>query len=485
MTDIKYTSTRDKSVCVDGATAILDGISADGGLFVPVSLPKLEVKDFCGLDFVKRCDKLLSAFFEFDTSGVSAAAYKDFEDDPAPVVKLDDNMFMLELWHGKSHASKDISLCALPLLIARAKKAKGEDSKTLALVAADGDTCKAALESFKDTDGAQACAFYSADGVSEMQRFELQTQSGDNVCAVGVNADLDKMKAAVRAAISDESLRTKLAADNIKVTPVDSINFGSVVPQIAYYFSAYADLVDSGEINVGDEIDFVVPTGNFGNALAGYYAKKMGVPINRLVCATNENKVLCEFMDTGEYDINRQLFKTDSPALDVLIASDIERLLFDLCGDDGLIKERMASLEASGRYSITQDEIDKIHAIFACDFADDDETDDAIFDTFDEYGYVVDTYTAIGCVVATKREYVRPTVIAATVNPYKTAPAVLRALGERAEEKPTLDTFKQLEELSAMDIPQSLADAFTAPVRFTEVIEPDKIIEYLQLKINN
>lgn len=486
MTDIKYTSTRDTSVDVDSATAVINGISADGGLYVPKTFPKLNVSDFFGLDYVKRADKVLSEFFGFDTSGIANAAYSTFDGEPAPVVKLDDNLFVLELWHGRTHAFKDMALSVLPHLLVRAKADKGESAETLVLVATSGDTGKAALEGFKDVDGTQVCVFYPTDGVSKVQKLAMQTQGGDNVCSVGITGNFDDAQTAVKVAFSDESLKTALKANNISMSSANSINIGRLVPQIAYYFSAYADLVDSGEIKNGEEIDFVVPTGNFGNILAGYYAKKMGLPVNKLVCASNKNNILFDFITTGAYDTNREFFKTESPSMDILVSSNLERLLFEMSGGDArLTAQRMAELKSTGRYNVSAEEIERIRDIFACDYADDEVAEDAIADMFDEYGYLIDTHTATAYAAARRREFLRPTVVVSTANPYKFAPAVMSALGENVSGEATEKMLCDMEELTAMDAPDSLKEVFDAEVRFNDVISPSGIIGYVKEKYGN
>ncbi len=478
---MKYTSTRDGSVETDGASAVIDGISADGGLYVPVALPKLDYTEFLGLDYIKRADKVLRAFFDFDVSGVAQDAYGTFDtDEPAPVVKLDDRLFVLELWHGKTHAFKDMALSVLPRLLVRAKAEKSVASKTLVLVATSGDTGKAALEGFKDVDGTEVCVFYPTDGVSRVQKLAMQTQAGDNVRAVGITGNFDDAQTAVKTAFRDDRLKTALGENNITMSSANSINIGRLVPQIAYYYSTYCDLVDAGEIKAGDKIDFIVPTGNFGNILAGWYALKMGLPINKLVCASNRNNVLTDFIKTGEYDVNREFYKTESPSMDILISSNLERLIYETSGRDATkTAERYAELKATGRFSVSEDEIDAIRETFACDYADDDDTEQAIADMFDEYGYLIDTHTAAAYAVAMRRELVRPTVVVSTANPYKFAPAVLRALGEPAQGEATADTLRELEDVTAMDVPQSLADVFDLPVRFDDVVAPDRISDYI------
>lgn len=384
---MRYTSTRNAAVSVDSATAVIDGISADGGLFVPETLPKLDWHSLLKLDYVKRVEAVLGEFFDFDISGIAKDAYAAFDGDPAPVVKLDDDLFVLELWHGATHAFKDMALSVLPRLIPWAKAALGRTESTLVLVATSGDTGKAALEGFKDVDGTSVCVFYPTDGVSAVQKLAMQTQAGDNVLAVGITGNFDDAQTAVKRAFADPALCAKLKEKGIALSSANSINIGRLVPQIAYYFSAYCDLVNDGEIEAGDRIDFVVPTGNFGNILAGRYAMRMGLPVNKLVCASNRNNVLTDFIETGSYDVNREFFKTESPSMDILISSNLERLLYEISdGDSDSVKLRMAELAASGRYSVTAAEMGKIQDAFACGYADSEDTADAITAFFDEYG---------------------------------------------------------------------------------------------------
>lgn len=478
---MKYTSTRNSEAEVSAARAVIDGISDDGGLYVPVEIPKLDYRSLADLDYVGRADAVLRAFFDFDVSGVAAEAYGTFDtDDPAPIVKTDDNLFFLELWHGRTHAFKDMALSVLPHLLTRAKKAVGESSETLILVATSGDTGKAALEGFKDVNGTRVCVFYPTDGVSRVQKLAMQTQLGSNVCSVGITGNFDDAQTAVKNAFRDDGLKQKLKAKNIVMSSANSINIGRLVPQIAYYFSAYCDLLNAGEIEDGDRIDFVVPTGNFGNILAGWYAAQMGLPINKLVCASNRNNVLTDFINTGAYDVNREFFKTESPSMDILVSSNLERLLYEMSGRDAdTIKSRMDALKKNGRYEIPRAESEKIGEMFDCGYANSDDTADAIADVFDEYGYLADTHTAVAYHVAAERGFSRPTVVVSTANPYKFAPAVLRSLGEKSDDVATERTLEKLEEITAMEIPQSLLDVFSMPVRFDETVNPSDIADFI------
>ena len=478
---MKYTSTRDASVAVSAAQAVVDGISADGGLYVPESIPKLDWRSLTDMAYAERADAVLRAYFDFDVTGVAQAAYATFEtDDPAPTVKLDDNLFVLELFHGRTHAFKDMALSVLPRLVVAAKKALGVTEKTLILVATSGDTGKAALEGFKDVDGTQVCVFYPTDGVSAVQKLAMQTQDGGNVTVVGIDGNFDDAQAAVKAAFADAELNAALKAKGVALSSANSINIGRLVPQIAYYFSAYCDLVDSGEVKPGAAIDFVVPTGNFGNILAGWYAREMGLPINRLVCATNRNSVLHDFIGTGIYDVNREFYKTTSPSMDILVSSNLERLLFEVSDRNAdAVKGFMQSLKATGRYEVAPKDIERIREVFSSGAADDDDVADAIDRMFDEYGYLIDPHTAAAYHTAELREFVRPTVILSTADPCKFAPAVTEALGGRSGEasKKLLD---ELSELTAVSVPASLYEVFDKPIRFDGTIDKNGVTAFIE-----
>ncbi|MCH5163148.1 MAG: threonine synthase [Clostridiales bacterium] len=479
-TGIKYISTRGGAEA-SASRAVIDGIAPNGGLYVPTEFVKLDYKTLFGLDYAARCDRVLRAFFDFDIEGIADDAYTDFEDgDPAPAVKLDDKLFVLELWHGKTHAFKDMALSVLPRLLCAAKKAEGDGDKTLVLVATSGDTGKAALEGFKDVEGTSVCVFYPTDGVSRVQKLAMQTQAGDNVNAVGVVGNFDDAQSAVKIAFSDGALGEKLKAAGVRLSSANSINIGRLVPQVAYYFSTYCDLVDSGEIKAGEKIDFVVPTGNFGNILAGYYALRMGLPVNKLVCASNKNNVLSDFVTGGIYDANREFFKTSSPSMDILVSSNLERLIFELSGRNAaLTAERMAELKATGRYEITAGEHEKMREVFACGYADEGETETAIADMFDEYGYLIDPHTAVAYSVAKRRGFSRPTVVVSTANPYKFAPAVLKALGEKTAGDANEKMLEKLCDITAMDIPESLIGVFGEKIRFNETVDSKDILGYI------
>lgn len=469
----EYTSTRDASARVDGATAVLNGFSPDGGLYVPVALPVINYEVLCNLDYAARVEKVLCAFFDFDVSGIAEKAYGD-TDDPAPTVKVDDNVFMLELWHGKTCSSKDMALSVLSQLIVRAKAANNITSTTLIPLATAGDMGVAAATAFSELPGTELCIFYPEDRSNGFYRRELLAACGRNISVVGVRAGIDVVQAAVKSAFADKSLNAAIDENNITLSFANSINIGIIVPQIAYFYSAYCDLVNSGEIKAGDKIDFVLPVGNFGGMLAGYYAVKMGLPVNKLVIAGTKFTALTDFIGSGAYDINRVGGTHVAPVL-----GNLERLVFGIGGNDAaLTSSRMRELRENGRFSITESEMNDMRQIFAGDIADSDDAQDALADMFDEYGYLACSRTAAACAVAIRREFIRPTVILSVASPYRTAKDVMTALGEKAGEESEV-LFRRMEEQTAMDVPEQLLKVFSAPQIHNTVIEPQDIVRYL------
>ena len=326
---------------VTGARAIVQGLSAGGGLFVPETFPPVtreELEEMLPMSYPERAAKVLSKYLDdYDGAGLLSAldkAYSKFEGDPAPLVKIDDGIYILELWHGPTCAFKDMALTVLPYLLRKGCDICGIKEQILILVATSGDTGKAALEGFKDAEGIKIMVFYPDDGVSKMQKLQMCTQEGKNVNVVAVKGNFDDCQTAVKEIFANEEYAKILKDKNVILSSANSINFGRLAPQIAYYFSSYLDLVSGGQIEMGQEIDFSVPTGNFGNILAAYYAKRMGLPVRRLHCASNLNNVLTDFFASGKYDTHRNFYKTTSPSMDILISSNLERLLFEICGRD-------------------------------------------------------------------------------------------------------------------------------------------------------
>ena len=375
-----FISTRNARRTVSGIRAVVEGLSEEGGLFVPAFFPSVdgaEMEKMLDMTYPQRAAFIIGKYLpelagELDS--YTDKAYSRFDGDAAPLVKLDDSLFMLELWHGPTHAFKDIALTLLPYLLTGSKKLLGEKERTLILVATSGDTGKAALEGFKDVPGTDVIVFYPGDGVSALQKLQMMTQTGGNVYVAGINGNFDDAQTAVKKIFTDGAVHKELEKNGYKLSSANSINFGRLVPQIAYYFSSYLDMVDGGEIEMGEKINFCVPSGNFGNILAGYYAKRMGLPVGRLICASNKNNVLTDFIRGGAYSADRQFYKTTSPSMDILISSNLERLLFELSGrNDKLTAARMAELKDKGAYSISAEELGLLKSEFWADWSDENE----------------------------------------------------------------------------------------------------------------
>ncbi len=365
---MQYVSTRAKNNVVESAQAIVKGLSEDGGLFVPSEFPAITKEELLAMGDMEYSDraavvlsKYLTDFTLDELKEYTAKAYARFyDDDPCPLVAIDEKTYILELWHGPTCAFKDMALTLLPHLMVASRKKIGETGKTLILVATSGDTGKAALEGFKDVEGCEIIVFYPSEGVSDMQKLQMQTQAGDNVYVCAIKGNFDDAQSAVKVIFNDDNVKAQLLEKGYKLSSANSINWGRLVPQIAYYVSSYVDLLSSGELNYGDKINFCVPSGNFGNILAGYYAMRMGIPIGKLICASNKNKVLTEFFESGKYDINREFYKTMSPSMDILISSNLERLLFEISGrDDKAVSELMNNLKTNGYYTLDFDTFKK------------------------------------------------------------------------------------------------------------------------------
>lgn len=477
---MKYVSTRNASKAFSASEAIVKGISDDGGLFVPSSFPHLDgdlFNSLLAMDYQERVAKILSLYlddFSFEELlDMANSAYSRFDgDDPCPAVKIEDGLYMLELWHGPTCAFKDMALTMLPHLIVGAKKKLGRNDKTLVLVATSGDTGKAALEGFKDVEGTEVVVFYPSKGVSPMQRMQMVTQEGGNVHVAGIKGNFDDAQTAVKKAFNDRDIQKQLDGLGYKMSSANSINWGRLAPQIAYYISAYCDLVNGEEIEAGDKINFVVPTGNFGNVLAGYYAYKMGLPVNKLIIASNANNVLTDFFNTGVYDVNRTFYKTSSPSMDILVSSNLERLIFEVSGrDDKLIRELYASLAENGKFEIDAELVRD--GIFEAGWADEDDVNDAIFNFFDLDDYVMDTHTAVAASVyndySCETDDNSVTVIVSTASPFKFANSVLAALG--THEKNAFKAIQKLQAGTALECPESLATLFDKEEIHSTVID--------------
>ena len=485
---MRFISTRGNE-SVTGAQAIAQGIAKDGGLFVPETFPKVtseELSAMLPMSYAERAATVLYKFLDdYDFEELKSAceqAYSQFEgDDPAPLVKIDSSLYMLELFHGPTCAFKDMALTLLPYLLRKGCDLSGIEEEVLILVATSGDTGKAALEGFKDAKGVKVMVFYPNDGVSKMQKLQMATQEGDNVNVVAVRSNFDDCQSAVKQFFTSDDVKEELKKRNVILSSANSINFGRLAPQIAYYFSAYLDLVSSDQIAMGDEVNFAVPTGNFGNILAAYYAKRMGLPVKKLVCASNKNNILTDFIKTGVYDKRREFYKTMSPSMDILISSNLERLLFELSGREPMrVKLRMDKLKEEGVYEIYEEEREKIQSLFAADFCGEDETVETIYEFFEEYAYPMDTHTACamyaasGYMAESKDE--TPMVVVSTASPYKFPQDVMYALTGN-DIKDSFKAIKHLNLTTAMKVPKSLSKLRDKKVRFTAVADADKLYE--------
>ena len=484
-----YHSTRNSKMRVSAAQAITQGISADGGLFVPEELPKLTQEDLLLLaekSYVERAIFILSKFLT-DFTGeeiryCAEGAYHDrkFESNRiAEMARLADGTYMLELWHGPTCAFKDMALQILPYLLTTSAKKVAKGKEIVILVATSGDTGKAALEGFKDVPGTRILVFYPEDGVSAMQKRQMTTQEGENVAVSAIVGNFDDAQTGVKQIFTDPGVVQKLAEHNMMFSSANSINWGRLLPQIVYYVSAYCELVKDGELEMGEELNVTVPTGNFGNILAAYYAKKMGLPLGKLVCASNANNVLTDFLRTGTYDRMRDFYTTISPSMDILISSNLERLLYDLCGEnDETIRGWFGQLKETGRYTVDEAVRARPSETFAAGCCDDEMTRKTIAEFFDRYSYLCDTHTAVAARVA--EDYRRETgdgrkmLIVSTASPYKFAPSVLGAISNDipADE---YDQLERLQQLSGLPIPAALAGLREKPVRFTGSVEKEQM----------
>lgn len=489
-----YKSTRDSGVKKTSAEAIVQGISADGGLFVPSEIPQITMDEIVKLGDMSYSDRAAYIFAKYLTDFTEAEilyctdnAYNDKKfatENISEISHLFDGTYILELWHGPTCAFKDMALQILPYLLTTSAKKVNIDKKIVILVATSGDTGKAALEGFADVPGTQIMVFYPEDGVSPMQKRQMTTQDGENVAVCGIKGNFDDCQNGVKAIFTDESVKAKLEANKMMFSSANSINWGRLAPQIIYYISAYATLVKDEELKAGDKINIVVPTGNFGNILAAYYAKHMGLPVNKLICASNSNKVLTDFITTGVYDRNREFITTISPSMDILISSNLERLLYLMCGEnDALIREWFGSLAKDGRYEVTDEIKAKLADEFAAGFCDDKATKDTIKKIYDKYSYTLDTHTAVA--VKVYEDYraetvdTTKTVIASTASPYKFSASVLEAIDGNASEISEFEMIDRLAELSGYEIPQSLAALKTKERRFKDVIAREEQQDYV------
>jgi len=490
---MEYVSTRGAAPSIPSKKAILKGIAEDSGLYVPSSFPRLGPDPFAGTgsnSYGRRAQQILKVFLtdyaSRELSSACESAYAANFDSPAtaPIVFLQKDLSVLELWHGPTLAFKDMALQLMPLLLSFALQSEKERYEVVILVATSGDTGKAALEGFADVPGVRILVFYPHEGVSEMQRLQMVTQRGHNVGVCAVEGNFDDAQNGVKRIFADPSVNGRLVQSGFRLSSANSINWGRLAPQIVYYFSGYEEMVAGGKVGRGEPVLICVPTGNFGNILAAYYAQRCGLPVSRLICASNRNKVLTDFIRTGLYDRRRDFYKTESPSMDILISSNLERLLFELAGrDPAMVNGWMERLVTEGRYEIQKEALERLQSLFYGGFADRQETLRAIREVFEEKGYLMDPHSAVGYSVLKK--YRQETgdgtsaLLASTASPFKFNRAVLEALGRNPE---SLDEFSMLDELSnrvGRPVPAKLAEIKSLPEAHRGVCQKEKMADVL------
>ena len=476
---MQFFSTRDHNRVVSASQAIAQGLSDEGGLFVPQSFPQVDVKAICALDYPEMVAAIVGQYLtdysqEFLQEAAKATYGAAFGGKAGYLAPVSDEVYSLELWHGPTCAFKDYALQLMPKLLVEAKKNLDRTEKTLILVATSGDTGKAALDGYHDIPGVEIAVFFPTGGTSEIQRLQMVTQEGENVAVYAVRGNFDDAQTGVKRVFGDASVAEELEKRNICLSSANSINWGRLVPQIVYYFYAYFRLVEQGNVAWGQPVDFCVPTGNFGDILAGYYAKQMGLPVGKLVCASNKNNVLTDFIKTGTYDARRTFYKTTSPSMDILISSNLERLLYHVSGSSAKVAGWMADLAKTGMYTVDAETLARIQASFACGCADDTAGAAEINARFEQDNYLCDTHTAVAFCVAETVRSAAPMVVLSTASPYKFPRDVLAALGETAPES-DFAAMAALNVKTGCPVPASLSVLNTLPVRFNTVIEPAAI----------
>ena len=483
---MKFVSTRGKSnERAESAYAIKCGLAKDGGLFMPEAIPALDTLELSALrskTYEERAAYVIGKFltdytYEELTEDANAAYSKEkFGNFPAPVYKVDEKISALELWHGPTSAFKDMALQIMPRLFVRALRKTGEEREALILVATSGDTGKAALEGYKDVKGTKIQVFYPTDGVSTVQKMQMQTQEGINVSVKAIRGNFDDAQNGVKRIFADKKMAERLNEKNTFLSSANSINWGRLVPQIVYYVSAYLDMVNSGEIDFGDYIDVCVPTGNFGNIFAAYIAKLMGLKIDKLICASNVNNVLTDFLATGTYDKNRKFHSTISPSMDILISSNLERLLYLAAGQEETASY-MEKLKDDGKYTVREDVFKKISDSFIGIFTDEEETKATIKKTYENKNYLIDTHTAVAMAAAEK--YIstykaeRKVLVVSTASPYKFAKDVYTSLKGTENAPSDIAALTELSSLTGTDIPKPLKSVIAKKILHPDIIEKE------------
>ncbi|MDP4120194.1 MAG: threonine synthase [Bacillota bacterium] len=494
-----YNSTVDKKCSVSSAQAIAQGISDDGGLFVPSEIPAYSAADFealKSLNYQGRAKKILGDFLtdfskeEIDECVDLAYTAEKFEiENPTQIASrtfCGDKINILELWHGPTSAFKDMALQILPHLLTKSFKKTYDGKEAVILVATSGDTGKAALEGFKDVPGTKMIVFYPENGVSPMQKHQMNVQLGENLNVCAIKGNFDDAQTCVKNIFTNSEIKAKLEENNMIFSSANSINWGRLLPQIVYYISAYCDLMSKGVVKYPEKINIVVPTGNFGNILAAYYAYKMGIPVNKFICASNSNNVLTEFIETGIYNKNRMFFTTNSPSMDILVSSNLERLLYHLSqNDDTKIKGYMQSLKQSGSYEIDAEMKAELQKLFFGGYCDDKATKETIAKMFSEDNYLLDTHTAVA--VNVYHQYIEktndsstPVILASTASPYKFSKSVLEAISpDDAKIENEFKMIDRLNEITKVHVPKPLDEIKTMKPRFNNVTEIEKMPEYV------
>ena len=488
---MKFISTRGKSPAVTAAEAIRRGLAPDGGLYVPDALPAFsasELEALLTLPYAELSaavlERFLPGFSREELLGYTKKAYASFDDGAVvPLHALGDKLWTMELFHGPTCAFKDVALQILPYLLAASVRKCADEHTVAILVATSGDTGKAALEGFADVPGTKIAVFYPDGGVSDIQRAQMATQGGDNVLVLAVRGNFDDAQTGVKAIFANEGLKARLKEKSVRLSSANSINLGRLAPQVAYYFKAYGDLLRRGVIRMGDAVNFAVPTGNFGDILAGEYARQMGLPVGKLLCASNRNRVLADYLATGVYDRRREFFHTASPSMDILVSSNLERCLHLLSGGDcALVADQMGQLQRQGYYRTPESVMKAFRRDFFGGYASDEDCFRAIDGLYRETNYLMDPHTAVAYAVSRAyRESTgdnRPMVVLATASPYKFAPDVLRAL--RQEDAQGFAALRRLQEKTGVPIPKNLSELEGLPELHRDVIDVSQMPEYVE-----
>lgn len=493
--EILYKSTRSDNVTITASQAILKGLASDGGLFVPTQLPKLNVslEELSKMSYKETAYAVMKEFLtDFTEEELKSCIDKAYDskfdtEEIAPLVKAE-GAYYLELFHGATIAFKDMALSILPHLLTTSAKKNNVKNEIVILTATSGDTGKAALAGFADVPGTRIVVFYPKGGVSPIQEKQMITQKGDNTFVVGIKGNFDQAQSGVKAIFGNKELEAEMDKAGFQFSSANSINIGRLVPQVVYYVYAYAKLLANGEITDGEKINVVVPTGNFGNILAAYYAKNMGLPIDKLICASNDNKVLYDFFTTGIYDKNREFILTTSPSMDILISSNLERLIYKIAGNDvAKNKELMTSLTTTGKYDITDDMRAELKDFYG-NYATEKETAEIIKDIYEKTGYIIDTHTAVAAVVS--RKYLRDTndtnklVIASTASPFKFTRSVMNAINSKYDSMGDFELVDELSKIGNVKVPNAIEEIRNAKVLHDTVCEVDEMTDVVKKFLN-